>query len=102
MHGIFTNNNFRCLDSVIFELRGVRNGGVGPKISILVLIFPYILRYGIFTNFGQFLPILYPWESVIFKLSGVENGGVGPKMSILVLIVPYILMYGIFTHFRRF
>ena len=47
-------NHFRCLESVIFELSGVENRGVGPKISILVLIVPYILMYGIFTHFRRF------------------------------------------------
>ena len=41
-------------ESVIFELSRVENGGVGPKMSIFVLLFPDILMYDIFTNFGDF------------------------------------------------
>ena len=51
-------------ESVIFEVRRVENGGVRPTLSILVLIFPYILIYTtvtIFTNFDHFRPILEPW-----------------------------------------
>ena len=60
-------NHFSCL-GVVFEIRGVANEGVGPKLSILVLIFPYILICGIFTNFGQFWPILHHQEPILGHL----------------------------------
>ena len=50
-------------ESVIFEFSRVENGGVGAKMSILVMIFSYM--YGIFTNFTHFLPILDPWDSIL-------------------------------------
>jgi hypothetical protein len=52
-------------ESVIFEFSRVENGGVGAKMNILVMIFPYILMYGIFTNFAHFSPILVPWDSIL-------------------------------------
>ena len=50
---------------VVFDLSGDENVGVGRKINILVLIFPYILIYGIFTNFCHFWPILVHWDSIL-------------------------------------
>jgi hypothetical protein len=50
----WATQSLKVSESVIFELNRVENGGLGPKMNILVLIVPYILMYGILPIFAIF------------------------------------------------
>ena len=82
--------------------------------SILVLIFPYILMYGIFNNFGNFWLLLEPWDSILGYLINLgvwkcyiraQRGwkwGSRTKNEYPSPEIFNILMYGIFTNFGHF